>query len=93
LIRERSRLDRILGRGVQRVSDQGPFLWLLSFGPAKESDPAGRAWKLEMRSFSTGSLFSLHKNENEMEAACGGMIAGGFRSCRRDLLLGQGVQK
>jgi hypothetical protein len=74
---------------VQRISEQGPFLWLLSFGPAKESDPAGRAWKLEKRSFSTGSLF----NKEAKEAACGGTIAGWFRSCRRDLLLGQGVQK
>jgi hypothetical protein len=35
-----------------------------------------------MRSISTGSLFHLHKNENEMETACGGMIAGGFRPGR-----------
>jgi len=34
---------------------QGPFLSSISFGPAKEMDPAGRAWKLRRQSLPTGS--------------------------------------
>jgi len=34
---------------------QGPFLSSISFGPAKEMDPAGRAWKLGRQSLHTGS--------------------------------------